>query len=182
MIKSFKPGQTEKERYKTQDESAFYKTQFPTSLQNTRVNSFSSRVAYTTSQLATNGTASLPKGSSLQATFKEMKDEVNQEKCMFNYNIKTTHMYDMTCFLASKHFELNIKKPTMPSEPLKPGIKAEAPAPPKPTMKNDKKNEQEVSDSRMSYLEEEALKRKEEAMQNFVCSEDIEKDPIEIAR
>jgi len=47
----------------------------------------------------------------------------------------------MTCFLSSKHFELNIKKPVMPSEPLKPGIKAEAAAPQKPTMKNDKRNE-----------------------------------------
>jgi len=58
----------------------------------------------------------MPKRSSLQATFKEMKAEVKQEKCMFNYSIKATQMQDMTCFFASKNFELNIKKPIPPPE------------------------------------------------------------------
>jgi len=50
----------------------------------------------------------------MQATFKDMKAEVTQEQSMFNYNIKAKHMNAMTCFLASKNFELNTRKPSPP--------------------------------------------------------------------
>ena len=87
MYKSFAPGLAETQRYTIQDQSTFYKSQFPKSAFNSRINNFSSRVS-SISQYGTKGDANFAtspattsrsmKQQSLQATCKEMKAEVDK--------------------------------------------------------------------------------------------------------
>ena len=112
LHQSFKPGLPLTQRYKMQDQSKFYRTQFPNSAYNTRINSFAARVA-SADPSNTKDTASAirqMKKSSLQATCRDMKHEVTKAASMYNYNIKAKHMDTMSSFFASKNFELKTKK------------------------------------------------------------------------
>ena len=42
----------------------------------------------------------------LKATCKDMKSDVNNEDCLFNYSIKKKHVKNLNCFFNSKNFEL----------------------------------------------------------------------------
>lgn len=156
LYQSFKPGLSEQRRYEIQDLSSFYKTAFPQSAYNTRVNSFAARIASAdqTSRngvTQTGGTQSSSKKvklGSLQATCKDMKAEVTKAQSMHNYSIKAKHMGTMTNFFASKNFELTTRMPTPPlrqnnkdATPIKGGKAAPA---------GDKKTTQAVAERRSS--------------------------------
>ena len=119
MHKSFKPGMTQTQRYNLQDRSNFYRTQFPNTGFSSRISSFATRVASTESRDGQDASAAIRamKKKSLQATCKDLKNEVNKAASMVDYNIKAKHMDNLSSFFASKNFDLvtRIGTPEKPS-------------------------------------------------------------------
>ena len=171
MLDSFKPGQTEKDRYKTQDQSVFYRTQFPSSAYNTRVSSFATRMG--PSRI---GSAEpIDKRSSMQATFKQMKSDVTQAESMNNYNIKAKHMPSMSCFLASKHFEIKLRENTPPPEEK----------PEKGKKDKEKSKKEDLTKESGAFTNKESINSELDPLalaRKHMCSENIEKDEEEYER
>ena len=93
------------------------------------------------------------KKKSLQATCKDLKNEVTKAASMVDYNIKAKHMDNLSSFFASKNFEL-VTRLTPPAA-ADPKAKANV----KSSIEHDEGDE---------------------ANKAFVCSENIEKDREEL--
>ena len=52
--------------------------------------------------------------ASMQATCKDMKDEMTKANSMFGYDIKSKHMATMNGFFTAKNFELIARMDTPP--------------------------------------------------------------------
>ena len=166
MHKSFKPGLTQTQRYILQDSSNYYRTQYPSTGFSTRITSFATRVASMESRNREDTSSAMRdmKKKSLQATCKDLKNEVNRASSMADYNIKTKHMENMSGFLASKNFELVTRVGTPAGD--KPDSKANKPQLNKKAS-GQKSNTGDTDD------------KKEDDNKTFVCKENIEKDKDE---
>lgn len=163
MHKSFKPGMTQGERYKLQDSSSFYRTQFPNTGFSTRLQSFSTRIASINQKDGGGETSAATfremKKKSLQATCKDMKAEVTKAASMVDYNIKAKHMDTMKSFLASKDFELVTRMTTPPPE---------------------KDSNAKKGQDKKGAAQHDATIDDEQSDKKFVCKENIEKDGEEL--
>ena len=153
---------TQTQRYNLQDRSNFYRTQFPNTGFSSRISSFATRVASTESRDGQDTSAAIRamKKKSLQATCKDLKNEVNKAASMVDYNIKAKHMDNLSSFFASKNFDLvtRIGTPEKPSG---------------------SKGAQQVN-KKASGQNQNAGDNEEGDLDNtFVCKENIEKDKDE---
>ena len=104
------------------EQTGFYKSAFPNSAFNARMQSFSHRVKSavsggrkTESHMANSASCTR---STIQAnTCSQLKHSLNTEKNIENYSIKTKHRQKINCFLKSKNFELVTDVMTPEKEP-----------------------------------------------------------------